>query len=68
MKRAEPGVVLLWNGELMRVIAVTDRRTITLAKPNELPCVTCGVLDRVHVVEDSPLWQNNARPVQDLGR
>lgn len=62
-----PGDVLLYDGELARVIDISDGRAIILEfVADTAPCPTCHQVRRVHVLEESRLFQNRARPVETL--
>lgn len=67
MKRVtEPGAIVLYEGELARVIAIATGRTITLELIEKEPCPTCGELRRVQLLEHSPLFQERVQPVETV--
>lgn len=60
--------VLLWEGTLMEVVAFSENqgRDLLLRPVNAEPCPTCGSLGDVRVLERSPLFQQNAKPVKTI--
>lgn len=67
MKHAELGDVLLYEGELARVIGIGQGRTVVLEFPDAEPCPSCHTEKRVHLLEDSRLFQDGVQPVQTIG-
>lgn len=69
MKRADLGAIFRYNGELVEVFAINDGRRAVVFKPlNKPPCPTCGHDHRIELIESSPLFQDNAEPVETLGK
>lgn len=66
MKRASVNDLLMYDGELVRVVAVADRKTLVLEPVEDDECPQCGSCGRIHVVEDSPLFQDKAEAVSTL--
>lgn len=67
MKRADINAVIRYDGELHEVVAVSTGRMLILQRVGGEPCPTCGSGGLIHVLEDSPLFQENAEPVRTLG-
>jgi len=65
-KITELGALLRWRGELMEVVSWTDGRVIYMTPVGAERCKHCGELKEVAVVEASPLFQENAEPVETL--
>lgn len=59
----QPGALVLYDGELTRVVGIATGRTLTLEYVEHSACHACGEARRVHVLEDSPLFQEKAEPV-----
>lgn len=63
----EPGVVLLYDGRLARVIGIAEGRTICLRFVEEAPCATCGHQPGIDLLEHAPLFQDHVQPVATVG-
>ena len=62
MSKAKPGILVFYDGELARVLAVGEGVHITLEYLERPACPSCGP-KRVSMMEDSPLWRSHVEPV-----
>lgn len=60
---SEPGSLLLYEGQLARVVGIATGKTLVLELVEHSACVHCGAPARIHVLEDSRLFQDKAEPV-----
>jgi hypothetical protein len=63
----EPGALLLYEGQLARVVGIATGKTIILELVEHSACAECGAPARIHVLEDSRLFQEKAEPVPTVG-
>ena len=63
----EPGTVLIYDGELMRVVGIGEGRTIHMRSLERDPCPTCHRPMDVELLEHSNLFQEKAQAVPTLG-
>jgi hypothetical protein len=64
------GDYILWNGEIAQIISRTDRPTvgIKILEPKKCPhCENVIGNDFFDVIPESPLFLENAKPVQTMG-
>lgn len=67
MKRIEsPGAVFRYDGELVRVIALSEGKAIIFESLEKKPCPCCNRPFRFDLLERSPLFQDGAEPVETL--
>lgn len=67
MKRADLGAIFRYDGKLVEVVAMhTEGRMLLLRPVNPTACPSCGSTGDIHVVEHSPLFQDNAEPISTL--
>jgi hypothetical protein len=69
MKTANLGDFLFWKGKLAKIISVTTRRSVGIEIQDPERCPHCnGELERKQfdVIPESPLFQENAEPVQTI--
>ena len=67
MKHAsELGSLLLYDGELVRVVGITEGRTICLEYVERSPCARCNEPLRLHLLEHAPLFQDHVEAVYTL--
>lgn len=67
MKRAELGQVVSYAGRLHSVVAIGEGRTVLLRPADAKPCPHCGSSVDKHLLEHSPLFQDNVKPVKTVG-
>jgi predicted MarR family transcription regulator len=60
------GTILKWKGELVEVSWYGEGKEITMTPIGAKPCKKCGEIKRYHILEHSPLFQENAEPVETL--
>jgi hypothetical protein len=62
------GTILLYEDKLVEVVAFSENqgRNLLLRPVNATPCSSCGSLGDIHILERSPLFQENAKPVKTL--
>lgn len=60
-----PGQVFVYNGVLAEVVGIGEGKTISFVIVGEPPCPTCGH-NQMHLLEQSPRFQDNARPADTL--
>ncbi len=63
---SEPGELLLYDGELFRVVGIAEGRSIILDPVEESPCGRCEQPRRLHMLEHSPLFQDHVEPVKTV--
>lgn len=71
MKRVDLNAIVLYEGDLHRVTAIADGRTITLEPLDtglwdDGTCPTCGRGHAVNLLEHSPLFQRSVEPVKTV--
>ncbi len=66
MKTAKLGDHLLWKNELIRVESIAEGKMIGMRPVLAKPCPTCGREEFIEVLEDSPLFQENAEPIKTI--
>lgn len=69
MKKPKLGDYLLWKGEPAKIVCRADEPTYTIELLEEKTCTNCGKKLGKHqfsVIPASPLFQNNAEPIQTL--
>ncbi len=66
MITAELGDYLLWKDKLHRVDIIANGKMIGMRPIPCVPCPTCGEEPFFEVLEDSPLFQENAKPVETI--
>ena len=64
MKTCELGDILYWKGELHKVIGRIDLPAVILENI-ERKCPECGRIQST-IIEQSPLFQENAEPVKTI--
>lgn len=63
------GDYLLWKGELAKIVCATDKPTVTVELLEDKKCPHCnGSIgkDQIDVIVQSPLFQENAKPLQAI--
>lgn len=65
-KVIKPNTILYWRDGLMRVVGISEGRTIHMQPLDKSPCGVCGQLPEISVLEHSPLFQENTKPVETL--
>jgi len=63
---SKPATILKWKGELVEVVGISEGRTIHMQSVNAEKCKLCGSVKQYDVLENSPLFQENAEPVDTL--
>lgn len=53
MRKVELGDYLMWEGELSKIVGMTDQLTVIIQPVNNNMCPTCGRVNQTHVVVDS---------------
>lgn len=66
MTKVELGAYLMWEGELSKIVGMTDRLTVIIQPVNENVCPHCGERRQTHVVVDSPMFKDGAKPVNTI--
>jgi hypothetical protein len=69
MKNPKLGDYLLWEGQLAKVVYQTDQRTVGIELFDDCKCPHCnGNLGKkqINVIVFSPLFQQNAQPLQTI--
>lgn len=67
MKTANVEDILKWKGELVQVRATSTGKVIYMRPLADTePCGVCGHATEYAVVEASPLFQQNAKPIDTL--
>lgn len=69
MKKAKLGDWLLWKGKLAKVISRADSPTITIEMHENALCPHCGGdlgKEQHSYIPTSPLFQENAEPIQTI--
>lgn len=66
MKQAKLNDLFLWKGELVKVVGIAIGKTIIFEKVGEKECECCGMKFEYNVLEQSPLFQENADPVKTI--
>ena len=61
-----PGSIFKWKGEVMEVVGISEGRVIYFRPIKAEPCEHCGEIKEIAIVEASPLFQENAEPVDTL--
>ena len=62
----EPNTLLYWNDELVKVVGISNGKVIHMSPVNAQRCESCGVVKEISVIENSPLFQENAKPVETI--
>lgn len=71
MKNPKLGDFFLWKGEIAKVIGETNSRTIIFEMLDPKKCPHCGEVVEVHqinMIPTSPLFQENAEPIQTFNK
>lgn len=69
MKKPKLEDWILWKGELAKIIATADKPTVTIQMHKNPCCKECGAdlgKYKFSVIPTSPLFQENAEPLQTL--
>ena len=69
MKDAKLGDYLLWNGKPAKIIAETEKRQVVIELLENCKCPHClGDLGKkqINVIVSSPMFQNEAEPMQTI--
>jgi len=69
MKNPKLGDYLLWKGELAKVVYETDQRTVGIELITDCKCPHCNKSlgkKQVDIIPTSPLFQENAEPLQTM--
>lgn len=67
MKKIDkPSVIFKWKGELVKVISIANERSVCFQAVDAVPCEKCGQIKQYDIIEMSPLFQENAEPVDTL--
>lgn len=70
MKKAKLQDVIEWEGRMYQVVAInTGHRSICMKSLDKNTCIHCGQdndHDFMDVIEDSPHFQENAKPVKTI--
>lgn len=66
MTKVELGDYLMWEGELSKIVGMTDRLTVIIQPVNNIMCPTCGRVNQIHVVVDSPMFKDGAKPINTI--
>jgi len=70
MENAKLGDYLLWEGKLARIVYETSQRTVGIELIEDCSCPHCGESlgkKQIDVIPTSPLFQENAQPLQTMG-
>ena len=62
----DPGVLLKWKGKLVEVVGISEGKTIIMRPLKDSPCRACGKGEEYHILEHSPLFQENAETVNTI--
>jgi len=65
---SEPQAIFKWRGRLMEVVSYFEGsgKVISFQPIGAKPCEHCGQIEHHSQVDTSPLWQENAEPVETL--
>ena len=66
MKTAKLGALLKWEGQEVKVVGIAEGKTIIMEPVGARPCNGCGYTEQYHILEHSPLFQENAEPILTL--
>lgn len=66
MKRGELRQVVRYDGELLEVTGIAEGRTIIMKPICGDPCPFCRHNGSIHLLEDSPLFQEHVNPVDTV--
>lgn len=66
MKKAELGDYFEWDGTLVKVIGIAHGKMVIFEEVNGQKCECCGLKNVGHVMEDSPIFQENAQPLKTI--
>lgn len=66
MKSADLGAIIVYEDKLVEVVAISDKKSLLLRPIGADPCPTCKRLPDIHIIEASPLFQDNASAVKTL--
>ena len=67
MKRATLGTIFRYRGVLCEVLKINEGHRSLIFKPvGADPCPTCGYDHRTELIETSPLFQEDAEPVETV--
>lgn len=67
MKQVEnPDTILKWRDKLVKVVAIAQGKTIYMQPLDAEKCIVCGHAEEISALEHSPLFQENAEPVETL--
>lgn len=65
--KAELQDYFLWEGKLCQVISINrGDKSIGFKEVGSKPCPTCGEEKWYDVIESSPLFQENAKPINTI--
>ena len=69
MKTPSLGDYLLWKGKIAKIVCTSDKPTVTIEMLEDKKCPHCnGSLgkEQIDVIVQSPLFKENAKPVQTI--
>ena len=69
MKNPKLGDWLLWKGEPAKIVYEANQRTVGIELVNDCKCPHCKKIlgkKQINVIPTSPLFQENAEPLQTL--
>lgn len=66
MKNGQLGDYLLWKGEPSKIVAEIQNRAVVIVPLNNEPCKCCGQQRDAVIIVGSPLYQENAEPMQTI--
>lgn len=65
-RRVDLGAVVEYQGAFHEVVGIGEGRTIVLIPIGKEPCPTCGHDRRIGLLETSPLFQKEVKPVKTV--
>lgn len=66
LEKADVGQYVLYDGDLMQIMAIGEGRSITLRPVAGATCPTCGRHPDVNLMEHAPLFQEHVQPVPTI--
>ena len=66
MKRADVQQVVRYEGELHEIVGIGEGRTVLLRPIKDTTCPTCHRPKDKHLLEHSPMFQDNVEPVKTI--
>ncbi len=69
MKNPKLGDYLLWRGEMAKIVAIAESRTVVIEMLKDKYCPHCNKSlgkDQTNVIPTSPLFQKNAESIKTM--